>query len=76
MMLLKALLLLSSLRSIVSQVATGLGPYGCNTDSGVSILPACDAVDSTIRSCFADPKAIASIENCFCKQDALNLIFE
>lgn len=74
MILLKILLFFSSLRSIVSQVTTGLGPHGCYTDSGVSILPACDAINSTVRSCFADPKATASIESCFCKQDALNLI--
>lgn len=55
---------------------TGLGSYGCDVDSGVSTLQACDAVNSTIRSCFADPKATAFIESCFCKQDALNNIIE
>lgn len=62
----------------VSQTS-GLGPYGCLVDSGISQLPACDRVNATEYSCFAGQQTTTwnpVIESCYCKQNVLNDIVE
>ena len=69
--------LLLLLRDAIAQT-TGLGPYGCRPDSGVSLLPACERLNSTLYSCFPSVQHTTTsiIQNCFCKQNALNDIIE
>ena len=62
--------------TITTARGQGVGLYGCQPQAGITSLTACDELAATDSSCFANLKATASIEQCFCKQDVLNMIVE
>lgn len=63
-------------RLSLAQTSVGVGSYGCRTDAGITSLTACDALNSTLRSCFAVSTATSSARSCFCQQQVLNNIIE
>ncbi|OAP61259.1 hypothetical protein AYL99_03460 [Fonsecaea erecta] len=54
----------------------GVGLYGCQPQAVITSLTACDEFAATDSSCFANPKATAFIEECFCQQAVLNKIVD